>query len=75
MVRETLRENLSLYTVLIYDTSLIKMYFLLIHPIEKIFAIRSVSCSSKKHSLFSLSQIFIRIKSIIVQSIIKNKYV
>lgn len=37
MVRETLRENLSLYTVLIYDTSLIKMYFLLIHPIEKIF--------------------------------------
>lgn len=37
MVRETLRENLSLYTVLIYDTSLIKMYFLLIHHIEKNF--------------------------------------
>lgn len=75
MVRETLRENLSLYTVLIYDTSLIKMYFLLIHPIEKIFQLDALFRARRRNSLFFLSQIFIRIKSIIVQSIIKNKYV
>lgn len=52
MVRETLRENLSLYTVLIYDTSLIKMYFLLIHPIEKIFQLDALFRARRRNILF-----------------------
>lgn len=70
MMSETLRENLSLYTMLIYDTSLIKIHFLLIHRIEEIS--RLDLFHTRRRNFSSLSKIFIRIRSIILESIIKK---
>lgn len=52
MVSETLRENLSLYTMLIYDTSLIKIHLLLlIHRIEEISQLNLLSPRRRNSSV------------------------
>lgn len=75
MVSETLRENLSLYTMLIYDTSLIKIHLLLIHRIEEIFQLDLFHFLVEEILFLLCLKFLYRIRSIILESIIKNKYV